>query len=299
MSLLFLLIFAFLVGSFLNVIIHRFPIMLNRQWKAECKLLLNENKLDDEAKYSLNLALPRSHCPKCGYTLRILENIPILSYLILKGKCKSCGESISLRYFLVEILSVVLSVILFFIFGWSIQLFASLILTWGLISLTFIDIEHRILPDEITIGLLWLGILCNLSDLFCSLHDAVLGAVFGYLFFWFMSKAFTLSMKLLSKLAIVFSSIKLHAYFKTLSQRESMGHGDFKLLAAGGAWFGWQTLPFIVVVAAFLGILVGGGLILFRRKHDTVIAFGPYLAVAIWVTLLAIYTVDSQPLLWM
>jgi len=250
-----------LVGSFLNVVVYRLPIMLQQSWQTECRSLL---KLSEEKAEKFNLALPRSHCPHCKCSLRIIDNIPVISYLLSKGKCAHCQHKINIRYPLLEILSVVLSVIVAWQFGMSWQLIAGLIFTWSVLSLTFIDLEHELLPDIITLPLLWLGLLLNLFHIFTDINSAVIGAVTGYLSLWLVAWVFQL-----------------------LTGKVGMGHGDFKLFALLGAWMGWQLLPFIIFISSVLGSVIGIILILLKKQNrQTPIPFGPYLILAGWLGLL-------------
>ncbi|MBD3670517.1 MAG: prepilin peptidase [Gammaproteobacteria bacterium] len=243
-----------LVGSFLNVVIYRLPIMLRRDWQQQCREVL---ELEPSApQSSFNLAQPRSQCPECANPIPAWHNIPLISWLLLRGRCRHCQASISIRYPLIELLSGVLSGLLAWRYGMDWTLLAALILIWSLIVLSFIDLEHQLLPDQITLPLIWLGLLFNQQGLFTDLNSALLGAVFGYLFLWSI----------------------FHIY-RLLRGREGFGYGDFKLLAALGAWLGWQSLPLIVLLASVIGSLVGILLVL-RRKHriSQPLPFGPYLA---------------------
>jgi leader peptidase (prepilin peptidase)/N-methyltransferase len=250
------------IGSFLNVVIYRLPSMLKKQWLEECEELLKQKPA--KATTTFNLAVPRSHCPYCKKTIAAKYNIPIISYILLRGKCPYCKHKISWRYPLVELICLVLSVIVAAKFGISIQTVALLPLTWALIVLVFIDFEQLLLPDIITIPLLWIGLLLSLFGVFCSPSTAIIGAAAGFLSLW------------------------LIAYiFKLIRGMEGMGQGDFKLLAMFGAWAGWQTLPFIVFYAALLGAIIGiTYLVLKKYSWHKPIPFGPYLALAGWVGLI-------------
>ena len=257
------LLIGLLIGSFLNVVIYRLPVMMKRSWKSDCAECFPEAKLkvDDEV---FNLVLPRSHCPQCHHLIGSTENVPVISWLIQKGKCKHCQCKISTRYPAIELLTGLLSLVvaLFIPFGWAL-LFA-LIFTWTLIALTFIDVDTMLLPDQLTLPLLWLGLLVNLSGSFVGLSDAVLGAVFGYLSLW-----------------------SIYWLFKLITGKEGMGYGDFKLLAALGAWFGWQALPIIILLSSFAGAILGILMIVLSKdKKSKPMPFGPYLAIAGWVYLL-------------
>jgi len=252
-----------LIGSFLNVVIHRLPVMTDREWKSECAALL-ETPLDDVAAEPFNLVTPRSRCPACGHAISAMENIPLLSYAVLGGKCRGCKAPISLRYPFVELLSGVCAAAVALHFGFGPATALALLLTWSLIVLAAIDIDTQLLYDSITLPMLWLGLIANYFEVFVSLHDAVLGAAFGYLALW-----------------LVFWG------FKLATGKEGMGYGDFKLLAMLGAWMGWQVLPLIIILSSVVGALIGIGLMVFA-SHDRSkpIPFGPYLAIAGWIALL-------------
>ncbi|MBW3809937.1 A24 family peptidase [Aeromonas hydrophila] len=260
-SLVFL--FSLMIGSFLNVVIHRLPIMLEREWQAEYLGYFNpETQPQQEDRY--NLMVPRSACPHCGHAITAMENIPLLSWLWLKGRCRECQAPISARYPLVELLTALLSLVVAATFapGWA--LLAALLLTWVLVALTFIDLDKMLLPDQLTLPLLWGGLLFNLAGGFIPLADAVIGAMAGYLVLW-----------------------SLYWAFKLLTGKEGMGYGDFKLLAALGAWLGWQALPIVLLLSSLVGAFIGIGLILLRNHHQNKpIPFGPYLAIAGWIALL-------------
>ncbi|HDI1214236.1 prepilin peptidase [Aeromonas hydrophila] len=260
-SLVFL--FSLMIGSFLNVVIHRLPIMLEREWQAEYLGYFNpEAQPQQEERY--NLMVPRSACPHCGHAITAMENIPLLSWLWLKGRCRECQAPISARYPLVELLTALLSLVVAATFapGWG--LLAALLLTWVLVALTFIDLDKMLLPDQLTLPLLWGGLLFNLAGGFAPLADAVIGAMAGYLVLW-----------------------SLYWAFKLLTGKEGMGYGDFKLLAALGAWLGWQALPIVLLLSSLVGAFIGIGLILLRNHHQNKpIPFGPYLAIAGWIALL-------------
>lgn len=263
-----LLVFGAMTGSFLNVVIHRLPIMLKQEWTHECQAFLSEQATSTPAelqkKEAFNLAWPSSHCPKCKHPIRALENIPIVSYLFLKGRCKHCRAPISVRYPIVEGISAGLTLGLAFVFGITWTLFFSLILTYSLIALSFIDFDHQILPDQITLPVLWLGLLLNTQSWFTSPTDAIIGATAGYLSLWLVYQT-----------------------FKLLTGKEGMGYGDFKLLALFGAWLGWAYLPLIILISAFVGAIVGISLMVFKgHSRQTPIPFGPYLAMAGWIALL-------------
>jgi len=259
------LILGLLVGSFLNVVIYRLPIMLERQWKQECSEYLKVEGSQPEESKTFNLITPRSACPHCGHQITALENIPVLSFLLQKGKCRSCGGKISVQYPLIELLTGVMSVGVVIYFGYSLQALAALFFTWSLIALAIIDLKTTLLPDNITLPLIWAGLILNLQfGLFTDATSSLYGAVVGYLSLW-----------------------TLYHVFRILTGKEGMGYGDFKLFAAFGAWFGWQYLPLIIILSSFAGAVIGIGLILFRgRDRNIPIPFGPYLAIAGWIALI-------------
>ena len=263
-------VLGLLVGSFLNVVIHRLPIMLKRAWREQCSDMLEENPDAEPAQPErFDLVAPRSRCPHCGHQISAGENIPVLSYLFLKGKCSSCGARISPRYPLVELATAVLSALVAWQFGAGWTTVYALAFTWALIALAGIDFDEQLLPDVITLPLLWFGLLVSLASsggqpLFVDPRSAIIGAAAGYLTLWLL----------------------FHVYRK-LTGKEGMGYGDFKLLAALGAWVGWQVLPLIVILSALVGAVIGGALIAFRgRDHQVPMPFGPFLAAAGWIALL-------------
>jgi leader peptidase (prepilin peptidase)/N-methyltransferase len=256
-------VIGLLIGSFLNVVIYRFPIMMENLWKSECASYFPDTKISTEIK-TFNLFLPRSSCPECSHTISALENIPVISWLLLKGRCNHCHCKISARYPCIELLTAVMSLFVawFLPFGWPVLY--GLAFTWCLIALTFIDIDKMLLPDQFTLSLLWLGILVNLSSEFIDLESAILGAVFGYLSLW-----------------------SIYWGFKLVTGKEGMGHGDFKLFAALGAWFGWQALPLILLLSSFVAAIVGVVIIINSKdKQSRPLPFGPYLASAGWIYLI-------------
>jgi leader peptidase (prepilin peptidase)/N-methyltransferase len=255
---------ALAVGSFLNVVIYRLPVMLDRQWRRDAREIL-ELPAEPAPEQPFNLMVPRSRCPRCGKLITAWQNIPVLSWLLLRGRCGSCKASISPRYPLIELLTMVMTLAALSVWGltWT-GLFAALF-TWVIIALTFIDFDTQLLPDQLTLPLLWLGLLANNAGMFVSLEAAVIGAVAGYLFLW-----------------------STYWGFKLLTGKEGMGYGDFKLFAAIGAWFGWQVLPGTILMAALLGLLYAlVTTLLKQRENAQPIAFGPFLAVGGWVSLLA------------
>ncbi|MCL5975223.1 MAG: A24 family peptidase [Gammaproteobacteria bacterium] len=253
-------ILGLLVGSFLNVVIHRLPLMMQREWAQQCQDLVGNTSPETEP---LTLSKPRSRCPHCGHAITALENIPVISYLLLKGRCKQCKAPISKRYPLIELFTAILSTVVAWYFGFGAAVCGALLLTWALVALTFIDADHQLLPDSITLPLLWLGLLFNLFEVYTDINSAVIGAIAGYLALWLVYHAFRL-----------------------VTGKEGMGYGDFKLLAALGAWMGWQALPMIILLSSLVGALVGISLILLKQQHrDNPIPFGPYLAAAGWLAL--------------
>ncbi len=249
----FSVIFGLLVGSFLNVVIYRLPKIMEREWHNNC-LELQGKETPEQSK--LSLSKPRSACPKCGHQISALENIPVISYLLLGGKCKGCKTSISPRYPLVEALTGTLIGLVAWQFGYTYTTLFAWAFTFALITLTFIDFDTQLLPDDITLPLLWLGLLFNLNGGFIDLKSAVIGAAIGYLILW-----------------------SVYWLFKIVTGKEGMGYGDFKLLAAIGAWFGWQLIPAVILLSSVLGAVIGIALITFRGKDGgTAIPFGPFLA---------------------
>ena len=254
------------VGSFLNVVIYRLPQIMEQTWYKDCREFLSDELKDTKVKVlpKLTLSTPASTCPNCQHKIRFYENIPLASWLALRGKCSQCKNAISIRYPLVELSTALLSLAVAFHYGVSIQTVYVLILTWGLIALTLIDFDHMLLPDQITLPLLWLGLLININGTFVPLSDAVIGAAVGYM-----------------------SLFCVFWVFKLITGKDGMGFGDFKLLAVFGAWAGWQLLPILILMASVVGAIIGIALMLFKNhQRDQGIPFGPYLAVAGWITLL-------------
>lgn len=251
----FSIIIGLMVGSFLNVVIHRLPKMMENSEKAYVAEAYGV-KHDAKIPTKYNIVTPRSACPSCGHQIKAIENIPIISYLILGGKCKGCKTKISPRYPLIEALTGVLIGAVAYKFGYSNASLFAFIFVFALVTLTFIDFDTQLLPDDITLPLLWLGLLFNLNAGFTDLKSAVLGAVFGYLILW-----------------------SVYWLFKIVTGKEGMGYGDFKLLGAIGAWFGWQLLPAVILLSSVVGAVIGIGMIAFRGKSGgTAIPFGPFLA---------------------
>lgn len=251
-----------MVGSFLNVVIFRYPKILQFQWTAQSHEWLNKEPYSETEPPTLSS--PASRCGHCKTPIRAWQNIPLVSWLLLGGKCASCKQSISVRYPLVELLTGVLSAYVVAHFGWSLQSLFGLIFTWVLIALTFIDFDHKLLPDDIVLPTLWLGLAISLIPIFANVQNALIGAIAGYLVFWLVFQV-----------------------FKLLTGKEGMGHGDFKLMALLGAWLGWQFIPQIVLISTLAGSIIGISLMVFKKaSRDLAIPFGPYIAIAGWVALL-------------
>ena len=256
-------ILGLVIGSFLNVVILRLPRMIEAAWRAECRAFLDMTSTGEAEAQPYNLLSPRSTCPGCGRRITIPENIPVISYLLLRGRCRGCDNRISVRYPLVELLCAALTLLVAYRFGASAQTVFACLFTWALVSLSFIDIDHQLLPDNVTLPFLWLGLLCNWFGLFTDLHSSLLGAAAGYVIFWLVMQA-----------------------FKLITGRDGLGAGDLKLLAMLGAWAGWQALATIIFLSSALGSLVGLCLALVRRRQRSApMSFGPYLALAGWLSL--------------
>jgi leader peptidase (prepilin peptidase) / N-methyltransferase len=269
------LLLGLIVGSFLNVVIHRLPQMMREEWRRECDDIQGV-AAPEAVGPRLTLSTPGSHCPHCGHVITPLENIPILSYLFLRGRCSACAAPISLRYPLVEALTALVSLVVVWHFGPGWEAAAALVLTWGLVALSGIDLDTQLLPDAITQPLLWLGLLLSLVGLFSDPQASILGAAAGYLSLWLIFHLFRLA-----------------------TGKEGMGYGDFKLLAVFGAWLGWAALPLIALLSAVVGALVGGALILSgRQDRDLPIPFGPYLAAAGWIAVLWGDVINNAYLNW-
>lgn len=271
-------IFAATIGSFLNVVIHRFPVMMKREWQQECNQYLQEyhaeivtkigiDKLNtpiDSFPEKYNLVVPGSACPKCKTSIKPWHNLPVFGWLMLKGKCAACHAPISARYPIIEFITGLLVATLAWHFGPSWQFVFASILTFVLIALTGIDLDEMLLPDQMTLPLLWLGLIINLNHTFASPTDAIIGAAAGYLSLW-----------------------SIFWLFKILTGKEGMGYGDFKLLAVFGAWLGWQMLPLVILLSSLVGAVVGITMIVSKRlKQGNPIPFGPYIAAAGWIALL-------------
>ena len=264
----FYLLLVFLIGltigSFLNVVIVRLPIMIEEEWRKECCNLFELNPSNTKQNGQFNLVRPCSHCPFCKHKIKIIENVPLLSYLYLRGRCSSCKKKISLRYPIVELISALSACIVAYYFGVSLQAFFAICLTWAIIVLSAIDLDTRYLPDDITLPLLWLGIIINFFNIFTDINSSILGAVFGYGILWIV-----------------------YFLFKLITGKIGMGHGDFKLLAVFGAWFGWQNLTPIIILSSITAILVAT-LLIINKSYDKNkgIPFGPYLGFAGWISML-------------
>lgn len=263
-------VIALLVGSFLNVVIYRLPVMMEREWRAQCNELLAAPASElPEGRF--DLMTPRSRCPSCGHQITALQNIPVVSYLMLGGKCGHCGAAISSRYPVIELFTGVLTGIVAWRFGFGWEAAAGIVLTWALIAISVIDIDHQLIPDSISLPLIWIGLLLSLFHglidgqiLFIDPKTAIAGGLAGYLSLW-----------------------SIYQLFRLITGKEGMGYGDFKLLSALGAWLGWQMLPLIVLLSAVVGAAVGISLIVFKRHERSVpIPFGPYLAAAGWIAML-------------
>lgn len=261
------LVLGLLVGSFLNVVIYRLPKMMERDWQHQCReFLANDSNIaalpePSEKQDAFNLMVPASRCPSCGHKIRAWENIPVISYAFLGGKCSNCKTTISIRYPIIELATGILSIVAVAYFGVSWNGLAALLFTWSLIALTMIDLDTYLLPDDITLPLLWLGLIINSFGMFTDLPSALWGAVAGYLSLWMV-----------------------YQLFKLVTGKEGMGFGDFKLLAALGAWMGWQMLPQIILLSSLVGAVIGITMIVVRGRDKNIpIPFGPYLAIAGWI----------------
>ncbi|WP_166424782.1 A24 family peptidase [Paraglaciecola sp. 20A4] len=259
----FVFIVSLMIGSFLNVVIYRLPVMMERSWKADFQAHFNTDEQNTQTD-PFNLVKPDSTCPKCQHKIRAWENIPVISWLILRGKCSHCHNRISIRYPFVELFTALCSVWIAWHFGYSISALAGVLLTWLLIALIFIDIDSMLLPDQLTLPLLWMGLLFSIVNPSVTSIDSIIGASAGYLSLW-----------------------SVYWVFKLLTGKEGMGYGDFKLLAALGAWIGWQYLPIVILLSSLVGAIIGISILTLQGKDKgQAIPFGPYLAIAGWLTLL-------------
>ena len=258
----FSLVLGLLIGSFLNVMVYRLPLMMQRDWRGQAREILELPKEPEAATF--NLVLPNSQCPHCGHEIRPWENIPVISYLFLRGKCSNCKAPISLRYPAVELTCGLLSAYVAWHFGFTWQAGGMLLLTWGLLAMSLIDVDHQLLPDSLVLPLLWLGLIVNSVGLITDLESALWGAIAGYLSLW-----------------------SVYWLFKLVTGKEGMGYGDFKLLAMLGAWGGWQVLPLTILLSSLVGAVLGTVMLRMRNaQSSTPIPFGPYLAIAGWIALL-------------
>ncbi len=257
--------FGLCVGSFLNVVIHRLPIMMERDWRAQCAELADPDQISDNDQAApFNLVVPRSRCPQCQHLISAWENIPLLSYALLGGRCRNCKGAISLRYPAIELLGGLLAMAVIWRFGLNLQTVGALLLSFSLLALAAIDLDTLYLPDSITLALLWAGLVFNLAGVYVPLNEAVIGAVAGYLSLW-----------------------SIYWLFKLITGKEGMGYGDFKLLAALGAWLGWSLLPAIILLSSVVGAVIGIAMIVIRGHDRQIpIPFGPYLAIAGWISLI-------------
>jgi len=263
-------VFALLIGSFLNVVIYRLPVMMQREWREQAEEVLAETPTDLPSG-RFDLVMPGSHCPSCEHPISALQNVPVISWLVLRGKCAHCGAAISARYPAVELMTAVLTALVAARFGVGVEAAAAILLTWMLIAISMIDVDHQLIPDSLSLPLLWIGLFLALFHpmpgaemLFVAPKDAIVGAIAGYLSLW-----------------------SIYHLFRLITGKEGMGYGDFKLLAALGAWLGYQLLPMIILLSAVVGAIFGVTMILVRRHDRGVpIPYGPYLAAAGWVALM-------------
>jgi len=251
------------IGSFLNVVIYRLPKMMQQDWHEQCCELLDIKNEDVTEPQKINLVFPGSSCPSCQHKITALENIPVISYFLLKGRCRSCKAKISIQYPIIEMFTGLATAYIAWHFGFSLQTLFAVFLTWALICLSMIDLEHSLLPDDITLPFMWLGLACNIFGVFTDIYSSLIGAMLGYAILW-----------------IIFMS------FKLATGKEGMGYGDFKLLALLGAWLGWQSLPLIILLSSITASIIGLAMIIFKgRDKAAAFPFGPYLAIAGWITL--------------
>lgn len=253
------------IGSFMNVVIHRLPEMMKREWRSQSiEYLEIADQYPDEDTTAYSLSKPESHCPNCKHKIRWYENLPVVSYIALRGKCSACKQPISIRYPVVELITGLISVFVAMHFGWSAQLLPALFLTWGIIAMVGIDFDHQLLPDSLTLPLLWLGLLVNTQSLFVDPITAIIGAACGYLALW-----------------------SIYWIFKILTGKEGMGFGDFKMLGMVGAWLGWEILPMTLLLSAGVGLAIMLPQMLFLGRDRTkAFAFGPFIGIAGWIMLI-------------
>jgi leader peptidase (prepilin peptidase)/N-methyltransferase len=263
-------VFALLVGSFLNVVIYRLPVMMQREWRKQAEEIVAE-PADDLPQGRFDLIAPRSRCPSCGRQITAMQNIPVVSWLVLGGKCANCKAPISRRYPTIELMTAILTALVAWRFGFGLEAAAAILMTWALIAISMIDVDHQIIPDSLSLPLMWTGLflalfhpMADAQVLFVSPREAIVGALGGYLSLW-----------------------SIYHLFRLITGKEGMGYGDFKLLAALGAWLGYQSLPLIILLSAVVGALVGISLVVFKRHDRSVpIPFGPYLAAAGWIAMM-------------
>jgi leader peptidase (prepilin peptidase)/N-methyltransferase len=263
-------VLALLIGSFLNVVIYRLPVMMQREWRKQAEEILAE-PAENLPQGRFDLIAPRSRCPSCGHEISALQNIPVISWLVLRGKCANCKTPIAARYPLVELVTAILTALVAARFGFGYEAAAAILMTWALIAISMIDVDHQIIPDSLSLPLMWIGLFLALFHpmagaeiLFVDPRDAIAGALGGYLSLW-----------------------SIYHLFRLVTGKEGMGYGDFKLLAALGAWLGYQMLPLIIMLSAVVGALVGISLMVFKRHDRNVpIPFGPYLAAAGWIAMM-------------
>ena len=255
-------VIGILIGSFLNLVIYRLPLIMQRQWRHECQNFLELPITDMDQ--SFNLAFPASHCPHCKTPIKAYDNIPLISFCLLAGKCRDCQATISVRYPLIELFTGLCSALIAWRFGFSISMLFALLLTWSLIAQSVIDIDNQLLADSISLPMLWLGLLLSVFSIYTNSHDSIIGAIAGYLSLW-----------------------SVYQLFKLATGKDGMGYGDFKLLALLGAWLGWQYLPLIILLSSLVGAIIGVSMVLLKNhKFSQTIPFGPYLAAAGWVALM-------------
>lgn len=261
-------IFGMVFGSFINVVIYRLPIMLEQQWRSQCRELLDEDSASSteagEEPVSFNLMSPPSSCTSCETPIKPWHNIPVIGWLMLRGRCAACGAPISMQYPLVEAIGGIMAGIVAYILGPGVEAIAAMAFSWALLTLSVIDLREQLLPDLITIPLMWVGLLLSLFGVFVEVHSALIGAISGYMSLWL-----------------------IYWIFRLATGKEGLGYGDFKIFAALGAWMGWQALPVIIVMSSVVGAVLGLTLLSTGlQKRGQRMPFGPFLATAGWITLL-------------